>query len=294
MLFFKLKSMGFDGKILRMIKSIYFGCMSTVNVNGYLTENFATKSGVCQGDGLSPTLFGLYINDLVKALNDSGKGMKLNEELIIALLLYADDLAIIAESEEDLQSLLNILEKWCKQWRMRVNIKKTKIVHFRTKTQSRTSFNFMFNNEIIECVDKYKYLGIILDEHLDFNVIATVLASSASRALGSIYTKFSKLKGLGFSTFNILYHSGVVPVLDYCSSIWGYQNFGQIDTIQNQAIHFYLGVHKFAPNLAINGDVAWVSSSVRRKLEMLRYWNRLIYMASERLTKKVFLWDFNR
>ncbi len=49
--------------------------------------------GVRQGDGLSPTLFGLYINDLAKALNSSGKGIKLNEDLIIALLLYADDLA---------------------------------------------------------------------------------------------------------------------------------------------------------------------------------------------------------
>ncbi len=38
----------------------------------------------------------------------------------------------MAESEEDLQTLLNILEKWCKQWHMRVNFKKTKIVHFRT------------------------------------------------------------------------------------------------------------------------------------------------------------------
>ncbi len=75
---------------------------------------------------------------LAKALNASGKGIKLNEDLIIALLLYADDIAIMAESEEDLQTLLNILEKWCKQWHMTVNIKKTKIVHFRTKTQPRT------------------------------------------------------------------------------------------------------------------------------------------------------------
>ncbi len=74
-----------------------------------------------------PTHFGLYINDLSKALNASGKNIKLNEDLIIALLLYADDLVIMAESEEDLQTLLNILEQWCKQWRMRVNIKKTKI-----------------------------------------------------------------------------------------------------------------------------------------------------------------------
>ncbi len=67
----------------------------------------------------------------------------------------------------------------------------------------------MFNNEIVECMNKYKYLGISLDGHLDFNITVTVLASSASRALGSIYTKFAKLKGIGFSTFPILYHSGV-------------------------------------------------------------------------------------
>ncbi len=75
--------------------------------------------------------------------------------------MYADDLAIMAESEEDLQTLLNILEKWCKQWGMIINIKKTKIEHIRTKKQPRTDFNVMFNNEIVECVDKYKYLGII-------------------------------------------------------------------------------------------------------------------------------------
>ncbi len=102
--------------------------MSTVNV-------------VHQGDGLSPTRFGLYINNLAKVLNASGKDIKLNEDLIIALLLY-DDLAIMAESKEDFQTLLNILEKWCKQWHVRVNIMKTKIVHFRTKTQPKIFFKF--------------------------------------------------------------------------------------------------------------------------------------------------------
>ncbi len=87
---------------------------------------------------------------------------------------------------------------------LRVNIKKTKIVDFRTKTQPKTDFNFMFNNEIVECVDKYKYLGIILDEYLDFNITVTVLASSANRARRSIYTKFAKLKGvLGLSYYTL-------------------------------------------------------------------------------------------
>ena len=134
-------------------------------------------------------------------------------------------------------------------------------------------------------------MGIVFDEHLDLNTTASVLASSASRALGSIYTK---LKGLGFSTYTSLYHLGVTPILDYCSGIWGYQKFGYIDTVQNRAIRFYLGVHKYAPNLAINGDMGWIDSGVRKKVEMLSYWNRLMKMDSERLTKNFFTWDFNK
>ncbi len=107
--------MGFDGNILTAIKGIYSSCMSTVNVNGYLTEKCPINLGERLGDDLSPTRFGLYIPDLAKALNANGKGIKLNEDQIIALLLCADRLAIMAESEEDLQILLNILEKWCKQ-----------------------------------------------------------------------------------------------------------------------------------------------------------------------------------
>ena len=114
LLFYKLNSMGLGGKMLNMIKNIYSNCESCVNLNGYLTNTFPSKYGVQQGDTLSPTLFGLFINDLADDLNASGKGIKLNEYLTIALFLYADDLAIMAESEEDLQVMLSILDRWCK------------------------------------------------------------------------------------------------------------------------------------------------------------------------------------
>ncbi len=294
LLYFKLKSMGVGGKMLNMIKCIYSNCESCINVNGYLTDNFPTEFGVRQGDTLSPTLFGLFINDLVQDMDLYGKGVNLCQNLKVSCLLYADDLAILAESEEDLQGMLNVLQTWCQKWRMRVNVRKTKVVHFRTVSQDRTPYKFSFNDDLVECVDKYKYLGIILDEHLDFNTTASVLAGSANRALGSIYTKFNKLKGLGFNTFSTLYHSGVAPILDYCSGVWGYQNHGQINTVQNRAIRFYLGVHKFAPNLAITGDVGWISSGVRHKIEMFRLWNRLINMDVDRLTKKIFMYDYEK
>lgn len=63
---------------------------------------------------------------------------------------------------------------------------------------------------------------------------------------------------------------------------------------KNKAIRLILGTHRFAPNYAINGDVGWVSSTVRRRTEMLRFWNRVIDIDTNRLTKQVFLWDFHK
>lgn len=291
LLFYQLNCLGFGGKMLQSIKNIYSDCAAVININGHLTNSFNVSLGVRQGDTLSPTLFCLFINSLAQALDNSGYGIKLNEHLTVSSLLYADDLAIMAESETDLQCQLNVLQRWCRNWRMRVNIKKTKIVHFRVKSQPKTTVQFIFNNENIDCIDKYRYLGIFLDEHLDFNATATVLASSGTRALGAIFNKFHKVKGFGFSTYTTLYQSGIVPILDYASGIWGYQNYNQIDTVQNKALRFFLGVHRFAPNFAVCGDTGWISSSIRRKINILRFWNRMIKKPNNLLTKSIFLWD---
>ncbi len=87
------------------------------------------------------------------------------------------------------------------------------------------------------------------------------MAGLRGRALGPICLKFCKLKGLGYNTYTKMYEAGVTPILHYCRWVSGYTNYGKIDIIQNRAIRFYLGAHAFAPNLAVNGDMGWISSS---------------------------------
>ena len=204
------------------------------------------------------------------------------------VILYADDIALLGESEEDIQLQLNNLLEWCKKWRMKVNVSKSKIVHYRPSGQERTQFIFKLGSENLEVVSQYKYLGLVLNEFLDFSITAALLAGSAGRALGAIYSKYRHTNGLGYKSYTKMYHSGVTPILDYCSGVWGYSAFDKINTVQNRAIRLYLGVHRFAPNLAINGDMGWTSSRVRRKLDMLRLWNRLLSMDDTRLTKYLF------
>ena len=80
-----------------------------MKVNEFLTNWFFTSSGVKQGDALSPTLFAVYINDLASTIKSLGCGVQFGGENI-CVLLYADDIILMADSEEDLQRMLSCAE----------------------------------------------------------------------------------------------------------------------------------------------------------------------------------------
>ena len=193
-----------------------------VILNNQLTEWFASECGVRQGDILSPTIFGIYINDLITEIKHLDLGIKVNDEKICTLL-YADDVVIIGNSEEELQSMLNVVSSWGKKYRIRFSAKKTAVVHFRQPHIPQTQVPFYMGSQIISSAENYKYLGVFLNEHLDYKVMANNLADAGGRALGAIINKYLCIKGLGYYTFTKLYTTCVCPVLDYASEIWGLQ-----------------------------------------------------------------------
>ncbi len=64
--------------------------------------------------------------------------------------------------------------------------KNPKCIHFRKKRRSKIVFEFVFDNTVLNIVDRYKYLANILNEHLDFSVTTSVLSGAACRALGAV------------------------------------------------------------------------------------------------------------
>ena len=96
-----------------------------------------------------------------------------------------------------------------------------------------------------------------------------------------------------FLTIKILEIENIVtPILDYGSGVWATKSFSKLQTVQNKAIRTFLGVHRFAANVAIQGDMGWESCALRQKINVLRLWCRLIMMSPTRLTKRIFLWDY--
>jgi hypothetical protein len=290
LLLYKLLHTNINGKMYNTIKALYSNTCSRVQVNEHFTPWFPTVSGVRQGDNLSPTLFAIFLNDLAQTLKAQGHGVQLGAEQI-PILMYADDIVLLSESEQDLQRQLDYVATWCKNWRLVINGKKSEVVHFRKRGTERTDFAFKVDDNSLDVVDSYKYLGIILDEHLSFNNAVDSLGTGGGRALGAINSKFKFLKNMGFQTYNKLFVNCVLPILSYGSGVWGLTNFTAIQGVQNRAMRFFLGTHKFTPTLGLCGDMGWYPINIYHKIEMVRLWNRLIKMPNNRLTKRVFNWN---
>jgi hypothetical protein len=78
---------------------------------------------VRQGDTLSPTLFGLFINDLAIHIKGEKCGIKIGDEEV-SILLYADDIVLLSSNQYYLQHQINELRKWCEKWRLLLNVEK--------------------------------------------------------------------------------------------------------------------------------------------------------------------------
>ena len=241
-----------------------------------------------QGDALSPTLFAVYINDLANQIKPLNCGVNCGNEQI-SILLYADDIVLLAETELDLQKMLTCANNWCKKWRLSINEKKTEIMHFKNPAM-RTS-DFQFGESKLNYTKYYKCLGFYLDEHMNFIKGTSILTESANRALGGVIAKTKVLRDLGFSTYSKLYQACVCPVLDYVAGVWGFKQYPKSEAVHNRAMRYFLGIHKFTPTLAIMGDMGWEPNEVRWSMHMVRLWNRILGLNSNRIVRKIFEWD---
>ena len=205
-MFRDLNDLGISTKFLNTIKTIYSQVECAIKLNGNMTEWFNVNSGLKQGCILSPVLFNIFINSLVTDIKALDIGIDIEGEKI-GILLYADDIVLIAENENDLQLLIDILNTWCKHKALNVSFEKTKIVHFRNPSVPPTNDIFLLGEKQLGVVSKYQYHGLLLTEFLDYNEMAKAVTRSAGRALSLLIVKSKAHGGFHFDTYTKRYDS---------------------------------------------------------------------------------------
>ena len=191
--------------------------------------------GVPQGSVLGPLLFLLYINDLP---NISKK---------LTFFLFADDTNIYYESndlielEKTVNHELRQLSLWLNLNRLALNIGKTNFVIFRAKKPLYHNVTLLMNRKAIEQKEVVKYLGVLVDEHLNWHHQITNTSKKISRGIGII----CKLKNcISVQLQKSLYYSLVYSHLSYGIQVWGSAGSSDLEkllVLQKKAVRIMTG-----------------------------------------------------
>ena len=148
-----LEKIGVDGRDIRVIANLYWHQKAAIRIQNELSPFTSIQRGVRQGCVLSPYLFNIYTEFIFRECNDL-QGINIHG-LNINNLRYADDTALCAESHEEIVMLLNNINEEGKKKNMKLNAKKTKVMHI-GKGQY---VDIDIDGETLEKVLEFVYLG---------------------------------------------------------------------------------------------------------------------------------------
>ena len=226
----KLNYYGIRGTPLSWIKNYLENRSQRVKYNNVLSSSHYTNCGVPQGSILGPLLFLIYINDLSTI------------SPIIYSLLYADDTSMfsigknLVEVQHNLSSHLSIMADWLKANKLSLNVKKTHYMVFAKRKYDISNVNVDIDGTPIEHVTCTKFLGVIIDENINWKKHVEYISNKISKGIGILHRCREYL--CTKSLVN-LYYAFVYPYMTYCIHVWGStytSNINCIIILQKRAI----------------------------------------------------------
>ena len=242
-------------------------------------------------DPPSPFFFNLYMNDLCSELlrKSSIIDSPVFSNTNIPCLLWADDLVLLSKTKNDLQEQIDILAGYFDNWKLKVNIEKSKVIIFNKRGRLIKDENISYKESIIESVKYYKYLGLLLDSKGKFNSTINDLAKKGLRASHSTYK---------LSTFNVISHDLLIntfdinmikPILLFFSEMLGYmmKENSENETVLSKFCKHILGVHRNATNCAVLSELGVYLLKIDAQVSMINFFLYLRDNKSEILAELI-------
>jgi len=219
----RMEELQVPSEFMLAVSHIYEKVICRLHMGTKISEFFASTIGVKQGCPLSPTLFGLCIDQLEQMVLEFMQQEYIEEvticNVVIMLLLFADDVVLLAHTLEDAQKLMVVLVSFCLHSGLIVNESKTKVMLVKTNHKEKPCI--VYNNETLEVVESFKYLGLEVPANHKWHECAMRLLEAGKRA----YYELENMCNAGdvkcWILKKYLFDTLVTPVLLYGVEVWG-------------------------------------------------------------------------
>lgn len=284
-LIYVLDKLGIPRKISNLVKGMYTNTKAKYIFGDIETEWVHLDKGVRQGCVLSPLLFSIYTEELATRIRLSGKGVRVEEDRLGALL-YADDIVLIAESASELQEMLDISFEFASEFSLTYSTGKCGVLSINVREPE--GVEFKLGQSIVDRVEKYTYLGVLMDEKGAAGAKRERIFK-ANQWWGRLCA-VSKFRADKYEVTRGLWKGIAVPSIMYGMETmnWSAEEIRQVEVIQNKIGRLALGANKMVGTEAIRGDMGWSSFEERLFKGKMRYKIRLEKMPSNRWASKVY------
>lgn len=275
-LLMKFASFGFTPKLLKLFSSYLSDRSQHVELAGFKSKTYFTRSGVSQGSTLGPTQFLIMINDLSSILSERTK-----------CLMFADDLKLYVgvgcdAEHHALQRDITRVAEWGERNRLHFNTNKCKVVAY-SRSRSPVLFPYHLSGVILNHVAVIRDLGVIFDSKLTFKDHIQNICKRGSGLLGFIIRQTHDF--VGHRVIVMLYDAYLRSSLEYNALVWDPREAVQklmLEKLHKKFCRFLFkkmyGYYPFLyPSLYVTGMVGLDTLELRRKMTLMVHYYQLLH-----------------
>ena len=231
---------GCPRKFITMVQQFHTGMQARVQDNNETSKSFPVSNGVKQGCVLAPTLFSLMFSAMLHDAfreGDVGIGIRFRSDGklfsisrlkaktkvmngTIRDLLFADDCALNASTEADMQSSVDKFSDACDNFGLTISTKKTEVMHQPAPGKEYIEPNIYINGQRLTTADRFTYLGSTLSRNIVIDDEINTRIAKASVAFGRLYPNVWNRRGISLQTKIKVYRAIVIPTLLYACETW--------------------------------------------------------------------------